>query len=81
MSIHVSAHSPGVFLPAELMLLRGLINDMRGESWFPRQKADEERLAALLLKSYDRGMACPVKLKACCARAANLQVFSSEAAR
>jgi hypothetical protein len=65
MSVHTSAHSPGVFLPEELGMLRSLMDEMRGEG-FPRTAADEERLAAFLLKTYDRGVTCRAKLKAYC---------------
>lgn len=72
MSVHTSAHSPGVFLPEELGLLRSLMDEMRRESGFPRTPAEEERLAAFLLKTYDRGVTCPAKLRAYCSIALKL---------
>jgi hypothetical protein len=53
---------------------------MRGETWFPKRKAEEERLAGLLIKSYDRGTFCPTKLRAFCAAAANVELGSSDTA-
>jgi len=72
MSIHTSAHSPGVFLAEELGMLRALMDEMREEDGFPRTPADEERLAAFLLKTYDRGVTCRAKLKAYCSVALKL---------
>jgi len=72
MSVHTSAHSPGVFLAEELGMLRALMDEMRQEDGFPRTSADEERLAAFLLKTYDRGVTCRAKLKAYCSVALKL---------
>jgi hypothetical protein len=73
MSFHTSAHSPGVFVPNELAMLQALMEEMRGESWFPGSPALEEKLAVFLLKTYERGVTCPAKLKAYCALAARTQ--------
>jgi hypothetical protein len=72
MSIHTFAHSPGVFVATEVSLLRALMDDMRDEKWFPRSPATQERFASFLLKTYDRGVVCPRKLRAFCATAAKL---------
>jgi hypothetical protein len=72
MSFHTSAHSPGVFVPSELAMLQALVDEMRGESWYPRSPAIQEKFAAFVLKAYDRGITCPAKLKAYCALAARM---------
>lgn len=75
MSVHTSAHSPGVFVPGEVAMLQTLITEMRGEAWFPHSQTMQERFAAFMLKSYDRGVTCPAKLKAYCALAARLHFW------
>lgn len=77
MSLHTTAHSPGVFVPDELAMLQALVDDMRNESWFPQSREDQERLAAFVLKTYDRGIACPAKIRAYCAVAARLYFHES----
>jgi hypothetical protein len=73
MSFHTSAHSPGVFVPSELSMLQALIDEMRSESWFPGSQTMQEKLAVFVLKTYERGITCPAKLKAHCALAAGMQ--------
>ena len=79
MSFHTSAHSPGVFVPDELAMLRTLIDDMRAESWFPRSREMQEKFASFILKTYDRGITCPSKLRAYCAMAGRLHFIEPEA--
>ena len=64
MSIHTSAHNPGVFVPDELAMLQDLIADLRGESWFPQNRQMQEKFAAFILRAYERGVVCPEELKA-----------------
>jgi hypothetical protein len=52
---------------------------MRGESWYPRSEAMQEKFAAFVLKAYDRGITCPAKLKAYCALAARMHFRESAA--
>lgn len=78
MSFHTSAHSPGVFVPSELAMLQGLIEEMRGENWFPGSQAMQEKLAVFVLKTYERGVTCPAKLKAYCALAARTQFINPD---
>ena len=78
MSFHTSAHSPGVFFPDELATLQSVLDDMRGESWFPKSKAMQEKFASFVIRTYDRGMICPEKLKAFCAVAAKLYFYEAE---
>lgn len=59
-------------------MLRGVMDEMRGEDGFPSTPEGEERFAAFLLKSYDRGVTCPAKLKAYCTIALKLY-FREEA--
>jgi hypothetical protein len=73
MSFHTSAHSPGVFVPSELAMLQALIEEMRSERWFPGSQDMQDKLAVFVLKTYERGVTCPAKLKACCALAARTQ--------
>lgn len=56
-------------------MLQTLIEEMRGEVWFPHSRDMQERFAAFVLKSYDRGVTCPAKLKAYCALAARLHFW------
>ena len=70
MSYHTRTHSPGVFTPSEMAMLRALLAEMRSESWFPQSEPMQEKFAAFLLNTYDRGVICPAKLKAYCAAAA-----------
>jgi hypothetical protein len=62
-----------VFVPSELAMLQALIEEMRSESWFPDAQAIQDKLAVFLLKTYERGVTCPAKLKAYCALAAKTQ--------
>jgi hypothetical protein len=80
MSFHTSAHSPGVFVPDELAMLQNMLNDMRRETWFPRSQIMQEKFASFIIRTYDRGVTCPEKLKAYCAIAARLHFFEVEAA-
>jgi hypothetical protein len=54
-------------------MLQALIDEMRGESWFPASQAMQEKLAVYVLKTYERGVTCPARLKASCAAAAGTQ--------
>ena len=60
-------------------MLRALMDELRAEGGFPRSPAAEERLAAFLLKTYDRGVTCRAKLKAYCGVALKLY-FRDDAA-
>jgi hypothetical protein len=58
-----------------MVMLQSLIEEMRGESWYPRTRLMQEKLAACVLSSYDRGVTCPARIKAICEIAAR-QSFS-----
>ncbi|MDB5523442.1 MAG: hypothetical protein JWM58_1205 [Rhizobium sp.] len=79
MSFHTSAHSPGVFVPDELAMLQALVDDMRGEYWFPQSRAMQEKFALFVLNTYDRGLTCPSKLRNFCSVAARLYFHETEA--
>ena len=72
MSIHTRAHSPGVFFPMEMIMLRTIVDGMKEEPWFPKTPEMEEKFASYIIRAYDRGLTCPEKLKAFCAVAARL---------
>jgi hypothetical protein len=70
MSFFTANYSGGVLLPEEMSLVSEVFKQIEAEPWFNATDENRQHLAAFIIRTYQRGLAEPEKLRSFCAERA-----------